>query len=72
MRSSTADCQQRLLLSQKIVAAVQRKNKLKEARDRAVKAKQDTRELLQQLSEARTAERVMVAKLALHRKEHGC
>jgi hypothetical protein len=50
----------------------QSKNKAKEAHDRSAAAKQDTISLLQALTEARTAELVLVAKLAEHRKEHGC
>jgi len=72
MHSHVADCQHRLLLSQKVAAAAQRKNKVKDAHDRAVEAKEDAGELLQVLIEARTSERVLVAKLTQHRKEHGC
>ena len=65
-------CPQRLLLAQEVADAVQRKHKARDEHDHAADAKQETVVLLQALNEARTSERVLVAKLAEHRKEHGC
>jgi hypothetical protein len=72
MPSPPTVCEQRTLLAQEVADAVLRKHKAREAHDRAVEAKQDAGALLQALNEARTAERVLVAKLAQHRREHGC
>lgn len=71
MRSRVTDCQQRVLLSQQIAGAILRKHKAREDA-RAVEGEQDGTLLLQALAEARTAERVLVSKLAQHRLEHGC
>jgi hypothetical protein len=69
---SPGNCQQRVRLSQEIANAMQRKYKALSDYDRAVNTQQDSRAFVQALAEARTAERVLVAKLAEHQKEHGC
>ena len=72
MHTAPGSCKQRVRLSQEIADAIQRKYKALIEHDRAVEAKQEVGALLQALTEARTAERVLVAKLAEHRQEHGC
>jgi hypothetical protein len=72
MPSPQTVCEERIRLSEEVADAVLRKHKARKAYDRAVEAKQDIGALLQALNEARTAERVLVSKLAQHRKEHGC
>ena len=72
MPSPQTACPQRVQLAQEVADAVQRKYKARDEHDRAAEAKEDTALTLQALTEAGTAERVLVAKLAQHRREHGC
>ena len=66
------DCHQRQLLLVDVIEAAKRSCKAKEECSRAAEADQDIGPFIQAFGEARLAERVLVAKLAEHRKEHGC
>jgi hypothetical protein len=72
MPSPQAACPQRVQLAQEVPDAVQRKYEARDKHDRVAEAEVDTTLTLQALTEAGTAERVLVAKLAQHRQEHGC
>ena len=66
------NCPVRLRLSSAVATAVHDLYAAKIERDRAVSAKQDTTPSDAALAEARKAERLAVAALNEHRKEHHC
>lgn len=70
--SSTTACPERLRLSESVATAVQDVYTAKVARDRVVAAQGDSTPYAIALKCAREQERLSVAMLDQHRKQHGC
>jgi len=66
------ECRERILLSQEAAQAIERSYKSREEHDRVAANKSDSAASAEALTEARTAERLIISKLNQHRKVHGC